>query len=186
MRNIALIMLSSVGTLMMASAEPFLDQLLNLEQSKVSRDFHIDTDEWLTYGKFAFGSNNRTAQLELDFNSDLTIITDLDCASCRSRTYSSLESSYYLKPDHPGIKNLTYQRYKGMPISLFQGQMAKDLVCFNGAINHHNCTSRGDPGPEFFVATNISTNLNNQLFAGMMGLGVVPKSNYTSIIEYLK
>jgi hypothetical protein len=39
----------------------YLSELFKLDQAKTVRDYHIDTDEWLTYGKFALGGNNRTA-----------------------------------------------------------------------------------------------------------------------------
>lgn len=81
---------------------------------------------------------------------------------------------------------MTYQRSRGTPIHLFQGRMVKDRICFNGAINHHNCTSRGNPGPEFFVAEKVGPELENSLFAGIMGLGVDPDSKFISLIEYLK
>jgi hypothetical protein len=68
---------------------------------------------------------------------------------------------------------------------MFEGRMIRDRICFNGARNHHNCTSRANPGPEFFVAEKVGSTMENTLFAGVIGLGVDPDSNFISIVDYL-
>lgn len=45
-----------------------------------AHSYHIDTDEWLTAGRFRIGSNSQTAYLALDFNHEVTIVPGVgDC-----------------------------------------------------------------------------------------------------------
>jgi hypothetical protein len=63
----------------------------------------------------------------------------------------------------------------------------KDEVCFNGATGRHNCTSRANPGYEFFVIDSLekAKAYQDKLFAGILGLSVDPHTDHISLVEYL-
>lgn len=109
-----------------------------------------------------------------------------DCPDCKVKTYDGTQSQYKEAGDLTNLKSYAYQRSELESVEIFGGHTIKDRICFNGALNHHNCTSRLYPGPEFFVVTGFSNgNLSNSLFSGVMGMTVNPQSNFTSIVEYL-
>lgn len=57
----------------------------------------------------------------------------------------------------------------------------------NGVDNHRNCTSRANPGFEFFGIEGIHDGARERdsLFAGVLGLSVDPNSERQALVEYL-
>ena len=145
---------------------------------------NFETDEWLSSAKFAIGDQNRTAHLELDFNSEVTMLTSFNCKDCKVKVYDKTESSTY-KPGMLDSKELIYQRSKIYPSQIFKGSFGSDYLCFNGNLNTKNCTSSADENPELFMIETLPNDLKDGLYAGMVGLSVDPDSKFTSIIEYL-
>lgn len=150
-----------------------------------AKAYHLDTDEWLTSAKFVIGHYNRTAQLLLDFNSEVSMVTEFNCKECKVKVYDHLESASYRPGSHESVMQLIYQRSKVSPAEVFKGSFGSDYLCFNGDTRDLTCTYSVDTGPEFFMIDTLPNDLTDDLYAGMIGLSVDPNSQFVSLIEYL-
>jgi len=62
------------------SQEHFLMQLEPAPPG--GKSYLLDTDDYLTHAKVLLGSEDRTAFVQLDFNSEYSMVTGMDCDGC--------------------------------------------------------------------------------------------------------
>jgi len=62
------------------SREPFLAQLPPAPAG--GKSYLLDTDDYLTHAKILLGSEDRTAFVQLDFHTEYSMVTGMDCDGC--------------------------------------------------------------------------------------------------------
>ena len=66
------------------------------------RDFRFETDEQLSKGRLLIGSKHSITMLDLDINTDFTMVTGNDCPLCRVKVYDEVVSETSVKGDNNG------------------------------------------------------------------------------------
>ena len=62
------------------SQEPFLTQLPPAPAG--GKSYLLDTDDYLTHAKILLGSEDRTAFVQLDFHTEYSMMTGMNCDGC--------------------------------------------------------------------------------------------------------
>ena len=130
------------------------------------------------------GSENRPAFVQLDMQSEYTMITGSDCEACVVKTYDSKASDTHKKPVKKDTR-ASYRANKYVDEAEFLGYYVQDRVCFNGEPDDDFCTQFNYPY-EFYVIKQLPQPYDNSLFSGVLGLSANESSDVKSVVEHLK